>query len=60
VPKPRPAALREIWRGEAPDELHFIDEEGYVTIAHAHGLNVEEQIRTRERLLWLLRWHDEH
>jgi len=60
VPKRPPAALREIRRGEVPDELHFIDEEGSVTIAHAHGLNVDEQIRTRERLLWLLRRNAEH
>jgi uncharacterized Rossmann fold enzyme len=40
--------LREVRRGEQPDELFLIDMSGAVTILHAHGVNPDEQLRTRE------------
>jgi hypothetical protein len=51
--RPEPG-LREIRRGEAPDEIEVIDEEGYVLLARAHGVTPDERLRVRERLLRLL------
>jgi hypothetical protein len=46
--------LREVRRGTEPDELEFILADGTVLIAHAHGIQVDEQRRTREALLKVL------
>lgn len=53
--KPAPAlTLREVLRGEAPDEIQLITTDGSVLIAHAHGVHDDERLRTREAALRLL------
>lgn len=48
------AVLRDVRRGEAPDELEVIDTTGAVLIVHAHGVHADEKLRTREAVLKLL------
>jgi hypothetical protein len=49
-----PVTLREVRRGAAADELYLVDSEGKAVLLHAHGMNPDEQIRTRELALKLL------
>jgi hypothetical protein len=46
--------LREVRRGDHPDELEPIDSTGSVTILVAYGVNVEERARVRETALRLM------
>ncbi len=50
--KPR-ERLREVRRGE-PDVVELVTTDGDVGLLHAHGVNLEERIRTRERAIALL------
>lgn len=53
---PAPARrLRQVLRGEEPGEIQLVMTTGDVVICWAHGLTVEEQMRTVETILWLLR-----
>jgi hypothetical protein len=49
------AALREVRRGDDLHELQFVDSDGVVVILHGYGLTPDEQIRSREAALRLIR-----
>jgi hypothetical protein len=52
----KPAAtLREVRRGDDLHELQLVGSDGIVVILHGYGLTVDEQIRTRETALRLIR-----
>jgi hypothetical protein len=53
-PKPAVATLREIRRGEAPDEIVLVAEDGRAIILRAHGIHDDERRRVRESAMWLL------
>lgn len=50
-----PPVLRDIRRGEQPDTIEFIDDDGKVLLARAWGVDERERARVREALLSLLR-----
>jgi len=59
TPSPAPASppaswLREIRRGDGPDEIFLIQTDGSVVILHGHGVHADEAARTREAALKLL------
>ncbi len=47
-------SVRDVRRGAELDSIEFTLVDGTVLIAHAHGLNADEALRTRERLLKIL------
>ena len=50
----RAPAFREALRGDAPDEIQLVADDGSVLIVYAHGLHIDEQFRVREAVLRLL------
>jgi hypothetical protein len=46
--------LRQVRRGDDPDELQLVTTDGRVVILRGYGLTIDEQIRTREAALKLL------
>jgi len=48
------SGLREVRRGDDPDELQLVTTEGRVIILLGYGLTPDEQIRSREAAFTLL------
>ena len=46
--------LREVRRGEDPDELQLVTTDGHVILLSGYGLTPDERIRTREAAVTLL------
>jgi hypothetical protein len=51
----RAPVFREALRGDEPDEVQLIADDGAVLVIHAHGLHRDEQFRVREAVLQLLK-----
>jgi len=51
----RVPVFREARRGDEPDEILLVDGDGLVLIVRAHGIGPDENVRTREAVLRLLK-----